>query len=244
MEIIVAANPIKLSLGISVLAHGLIIGGVAWLGLFHRSDATAEVGNLTTLELIAAPVSAPEQTAEPVVAPPLPAPAPPPKEIIPSQPTAPPPVADDPIPVPAPPVESTPETIPVPSPIVPVAAPRIPVTASVVPGDNSSPLPGKDATTIVSSPIATVKPNYLKNLEREYPLAARRRGQQGTVLLNVTVNAMGHVTEISLKESSGFELLDQAALRAVRMWEFEPARVGSQRVESRLEVPVRFKLTN
>ena len=45
-------------------------------------------------------------------------------------------------------------------------------------------------------------------------------------------------------EALAAELLGESpAIRAVRDWEFEPARVNSVSVESEVEVPVRFKLT-
>lgn len=123
------------------------------------------------------------------------------------------------------------------------------VPAATVPsanniGDGSSPTPGNDHTTAAGRPKATAKPDYLRNPEPEYPLAARRRGQQGSVLLNITVSPTGRATEVSLQQSSGFELLDQAAIKAAKTWDFEPARVGTVAVESKIEVPVRFKLTN
>jgi TonB family protein len=47
---------------------------------------------------------------------------------------------------------------------------------------------------------------------------------------------------VEVKTSSGFPVLDAAALRPVSQWEFEPARIGLQTFESEIEVPVRFKL--
>lgn len=38
-------------------------------------------------------------------------------------------------------------------------------------------------------------------------------------------------------------MLNEAAVQAVRNWEFEPARVGRLAMESEIEVPVGFKLT-
>ena len=58
-----------------------------------------------------------------------------------------------------------------------------------------------------------------------YPPAAKAAKQQGKVLLNVDVDAAGNVTGVSVKESSGYPLLDDAAMQAVRVWKFEPARV-------------------
>ena len=40
------------------------------------------------------------------------------------------------------------------------------------------------------------------------------------------------------------KLLDEAAMQAVRDWEFEPARIGPLPVEAEIEVPVRFEFEN
>jgi periplasmic protein TonB len=88
------------------------------------------------------------------------------------------------------------------------------------------------------------RPNYLKNPEPIYPLAARRRHQEGLVLLAVIATTRGRAARVEVKQSSRFPLLDETAIQAVRGWEFEPARIGALAVESEIEVPVRFKLDN
>ena len=75
-------------------------------------------------------------------------------------------------------------------------------------------------------------------------MEARRQRQQGTVLFDVQVGADGRAASVKLKHSSGFPLLDQAALEAVRRWTFEPARTGGIPISSHVEVPVRFALPN
>jgi protein TonB len=67
-------------------------------------------------------------------------------------------------------------------------------------------------------------------------------GQQGTVMLAVEVTADGRAGSVRLAQSSGFALLDAAALQAVRRWTFEPARNLGLAVASHVEVPVRFDL--
>jgi protein TonB len=77
-----------------------------------------------------------------------------------------------------------------------------------------------------------------------YPPAARRRRQEGLVLLAVKVNSHGRAARVAVKQSSGFPLLDDAAMHTVGDWDFQPARIGTLAVESEIEVPVRFKLTH
>lgn len=49
-----------------------------------------------------------------------------------------------------------------------------------------------------------------------YPAEAAQREQQGTCLLRVTVNRLGNVTDVVLLESSGYKILDEEAMDAVR----------------------------
>jgi protein TonB len=88
------------------------------------------------------------------------------------------------------------------------------------------------------------KPLDHQNPAPHYPLAARRRGWEGLVLLNVRVQADGRVGQVSVIKSSGYDLLDRTAMQAVESWWFEPARMGSEPVSSTIRLPVEFKLEN
>lgn len=78
----------------------------------------------------------------------------------------------------------------------------------------------------------------------DYPEPARRMEQQGTVLLRVLVAADGAVRRVEVGKSSGFDILDRAALETVRArWRFVPARRRAAAVESWVLVPIRFSLT-
>ena len=85
-------------------------------------------------------------------------------------------------------------------------------------------------------------PLYKVNPPPRYPAAARRRGQQGTVVLSVHVDEHGRVSNLWLFESSGHISLDTAALQAVKDWIFEPGMQGGSTVAMWVNVPVRFEL--
>lgn len=85
---------------------------------------------------------------------------------------------------------------------------------------------------------------YLNNPPPVYPLSARRRGIEGRVMVRAEVQADGSCSRVELKTTSGFDLLDQAALEAVKKWRFVPARKGNQAVTAWVEVPISFKLEN
>ena len=76
-----------------------------------------------------------------------------------------------------------------------------------------------------------------------FPDEARKAKIGGTVLLLVEVDGNGRPVNVALRRSSGHEVLDAAALRAVRNWRFEPARLDGKPVDAKLEVPVRFALS-
>jgi protein TonB len=83
---------------------------------------------------------------------------------------------------------------------------------------------------------------YLQNPPPVYPLASRRLGENGRVLLRVEVDAQGAAQEIQIAESCGFPRLDEAARDAVRKWRFIPARRGGEAIAAKVLVPIVFQL--
>jgi protein TonB len=141
----------------------------------------------------------------------------------------------EPITAPAPEPEM-PKPIPAPQPRTETPAaltPNRPREASARP--NAKPVRG-------SGPATGARPRYRSNPKPDYPLEARRAGQEGVVILTVQVTARGRVANVQVSRSSGFPLLDTAALQAVRRWTFEPARILGVPTDTRVEVPVRFRL--
>jgi periplasmic protein TonB len=83
-------------------------------------------------------------------------------------------------------------------------------------------------------PIATRVPVY--------PYSAKKRGQQGLVLVRVRVNEAGRVESSTLYRSSGHAALDDAAVACVWKWNFAPGHSGGKAVESSAVVRVSFRL--
>lgn len=75
-----------------------------------------------------------------------------------------------------------------------------------------------------------------------YPSQARRRNQEGVVLLEVRLDELGRQLERKLLRSSGVESLDLAALDAVSRWQFHPETLDGRAVPSRIQIPVQFAL--
>lgn len=97
-------------------------------------------------------------------------------------------------------------------------------------------------SVVVTAPWPVIPPQYKEIARPSYPEPARRREQEGTVILLLRVGVDGHVEEAQLHQSSGHRLLDEAALEAARAWTFVPARQGPRPVEAWVHVPVRFEL--
>jgi protein TonB len=75
-----------------------------------------------------------------------------------------------------------------------------------------------------------------------YPGVALRMGWEGAVLCELEIDAAGRVLSVSVLESSGYEVLDQAAVEALEKWRFEPGTRAGLAVTSRLEHRIRFQL--
>jgi protein TonB len=127
-----------------------------------------------------------------------------------------------------------------------VSVPPAPPVAPPTPIESApTPAPIQPAAPAVS-PAPVVPPifnaNYLNNPAPAYPPLSRRQGQQGKVVLRVFVNAAGLADQVQIRNGSGHDLLDQAALNAVRRWRFVPARQGDQPVAAWVLVPITFTL--
>ena len=110
----------------------------------------------------------------------------------------------------------------------------------------SSPLPSPSVPVPVQA-AATTPPRfnaaYLNNPPPNYPVMARRLGEEGRVMLRVFVTPEGIASDVRIQSSSGSPWFDEAALEAVRQWRFVPARQGDSAVAAWVQVPIVFRLT-
>jgi protein TonB len=63
-----------------------------------------------------------------------------------------------------------------------------------------------------------------------YPMASRKRGEEGRVVLRVELDAHGRMGAIRVETSSGSPGLDTAAVTAVKTWRCNPATFEGQPV--------------
>lgn len=96
-----------------------------------------------------------------------------------------------------------------------------------------------NAPSIENKPIKTKNSKKGGNiiLKPEYPKIARQRGYQGTVDIKVILDPSGKIADAKIVKSSGYRLLDNAALEAVRKSKFDNTGISEQTLQ------FEFKLT-
>jgi protein TonB len=150
----------------------------------------------------------------------------PPKPIVVPQPPQPKPEEK-----PQPPPPTKPEmTIPEPKPEPPPPAPK-PV---VIPPPQPKPP--------MEEYVPVTQPTFAKQSEHIYPPEAARRHQQGTVVLMLYINGNGTLDKVEIVKSSGFPLLDAAAIKEMKQSKFEPAMDGAIPIRSRAQASVTYRL--
>jgi protein TonB len=153
-----------------------------------------------------------------------------------------------------------------------VAPQRVPTTPKIsikpTPIETLTPLPtvvalpSPNAPTAVSAPTAALPPlsesgagnksskvelpssdaQYLQNPAPPYPVMSKRLGEQGTVILHVLIGTEGMAQKAELKQSSGYERLDQVALKTVKDWRFVPGKRGGIPEAMWFDLPIKFEL--
>ena len=159
---------------------------------------------------------------------------------------------------------SEPAPAPAPAPVAPPAKPRPrpadvarrPAPTPPAPPESAAPGGGAEGDGVAAAPGGSgggdgsggdgsggARVAYGTNPLPPYPLVARRLGKEGVVLLEVLVAPDGRAADVRVLRSSGFAPLDDSAVTTVReRWRFIPQRRGGVPVESRVTVPIRFRL--
>ena len=120
------------------------------------------------------------------------------------------------------------------------AGPSAQPPAAAAAAATAAPPPAPAPEPAVTPPIGNAA--YLRNPPPHYPQAAQEEGWEGRVILRVHVDASGRPVDVELHASSGHDLLDKAALAAVRHWTFVPAKRGTVAVDGWVDVPLDFHL--
>ena len=104
--------------------------------------------------------------------------------------------------------------------------------------------PAKSVAAQATAEVLSTKPSFREPPRQpSYPSQARRRNQQGVVLVEVRLDERGQQRSLNVLRSSGVDSLDRAALEAVAKWRFRPETSNGQAVPSRVQIPIQFALT-
>jgi len=82
----------------------------------------------------------------------------------------------------------------------------------------------------------------LQNPRPSYPSLSKRLGEQGKVVVRVLIDADGTAQKAEIKQSSGFDRLDQSALNTVLRWRYLPAKRAGVAQAMWFNVPINFLL--
>lgn len=116
-----------------------------------------------------------------------------------------------------------------PASLAPIAAPVAAMPAPVAPSQSPVELPSSDA-------------DYLQNPKPAYPAMSKRLGEQGKVVLRVLISVDGAAQQAEIRQSSGYQRLDQAALATAQRWRYLPGKRGGVPEAMWFSVPINFVL--
>jgi len=190
-------------------------------------------------ETVAEPQPEPEPEIEPEPEPePVVEPEPEPEPVVDK-----PPVPEPPKPQPKP----KPKPKPRPQPAKPVETPPQPVqpAAPAAPPGPATDRPAQSAAAARSTegdqPKVIGRVDYLgRRPVPVYPRASERRREQGRVVVRVLISTQGTVLEAKVQRSSGYERLDESALKAVRTARFKPYTENGVAYRAMADIPFDF----
>ncbi|WP_353506617.1 energy transducer TonB [Variovorax flavidus] len=75
-----------------------------------------------------------------------------------------------------------------------------------------------------------------------YPAEAKRNGLEGEVLTKVLVEPTGKVSKVELIQSSGFAVLDRAAMETTKCLVYEPGTIDGVPTSMWTDFPLNYRL--
>lgn len=257
---------VRFAWAVSLLLHALMLGALVWwLETTWIKTEPKETPVPLNLAILAA--TQPSPAPSEVVQEPSPEPetvepqVPEPPEPAPPDPVEPPPPVIQPKPLPEPPKPKPPKkevakptppklkvSSPTPTPEHEPVSVSVPLSAVATVQDSAEPVV---AQPVPSSPaVDAAAEDAYKALVRNrvdarktYPRLSRRMGEEGRVVVEFRLGSNGEVLHVRVKESSGSERLDEAALQAVReAASFPPFPEGVNRQSWEFTLPLSFSL--
>jgi protein TonB len=115
-------------------------------------------------------------------------------------------------------------------------------TSKTAPAAPANPAPHPAPVAVSDAPVRVTNPALAGNCPTKYPERARRRNQEGTVILRFMISTDGKPFDITVVESSGHELLDEAAREILGGCKFMPQMRGNRAVTAIADQPIPFRL--
>jgi periplasmic protein TonB len=209
-----------------LIASSVVLFHIAAIWVLQTGLVRQALEAMVPVEILSEFIEPPKPKSEP------PPPQPKPVQVV-QHKTAPPPppmplaIAD---PTPAPNAPTGVVAPPVPQPLPPITAP---VAAAPVP----TPAPAGPLIELPSSDA-----DYLQNPKPTYPAQSRRWGEQGKVVVRVLIGVDGLAQKAEIRQSSGFERLDEAALNTVKNWHYVPGKRAGVVQAMWFSVPINYVL--
>ena len=210
------------------IATGVVAFHVAALWALQTGLLRRAVEVIVPVEVLSEIITPPAPKVEP------PAPQPKPPEPI-QRPVVP---RKHETPPPAPKLAAAPDPTPAPNAPTATAEPQPappPVSAPVAVAPAPPPAPAR-----VELPSSNA--DYLQNPKPVYPPVSKRLGEQGKVIVRVLIAVDGSAQDAQVKESSGYDRLDRAALETVLKWRYVPGKRGGVPEAMWFNVPIHFVL--
>jgi len=91
--------------------------------------------------------------------------------------------------------------------------------------------------------LVTSMPVLVSEVRIPYPEEAKKAGIEGPVVMDLLIDEQGKVRQVTLIKGPGFGLND-AALAAIKNFQFRPARIKEQSVAVKIRYTYRFVLEN
>lgn len=88
----------------------------------------------------------------------------------------------------------------------------------------------------------TEVPIIERQIPPKYPEEALTNKWEGKILLNVEILDTGKVGMVEILETTGYTVLDEAAVNAAKKWRFSPALNETKPVSVWVEFPLEFEI--
>jgi protein TonB len=125
-----------------------------------------------------------------------------------------------------------------------IPVPRVPIDPGPVAGPTiTAPPPGGGTAPLTQDGYVAATPIAATHTTPSYPAIDRRLDHEGTVMLTVTIDVNGAVSDASVAKSSGYSSLDVAAVSWVKEhWRYKPAMRNGNAVAATTQAEVTFRL--